>query len=56
MVRAVGENDFQPRIGFKTRYGMVANPFVGGATSSETGTNRANQYFRIFAVSEIMAA
>ena len=29
MVRAVGENDFQPRIGFKTRYGMVSNPFVG---------------------------
>ena len=29
MVRAVGENTFQPKIGFKTRYGMVANPFVG---------------------------
>jgi len=54
MVRAVGEEDFQPRIGFKTRYGMVANPFAGGASSSETGTNRANQYFRIFAVEDIM--
>ena len=54
MVRAVGENDFQPRIGFKTRYGMVANPFAGGASSSETGTNRANQYYRIFAVTNIL--
>ena len=31
MVRAVGESDFQPRIGFKTRYGMASNPFVGAA-------------------------
>ena len=54
MVRAVGESDFQPRIGFKTRYGMVANPFAGGAGSSETGTNRANQYYRIFAVTNIL--
>jgi hypothetical protein len=54
MVRAVGEQDFQPRIGFKTRYGMVANPFAGGAGSSETGTNRANQYYRIFAVENIL--
>ena len=56
MVRAVGENDFQPRIGFKTRYGMVANPFAGGAAGSETGTNRANQYYRIFAVTNILAS
>ena len=54
MVRAVGENDFQPRIGFKTRYGMVANPFAGGAASAETGTDRANQYYRIFAVENIL--
>jgi hypothetical protein len=32
MYRAVGENSFQPKIGFKTRYGMVANPFAKGAT------------------------
>ena len=50
------ENDFQPRIGFKTRYGMVANPFAGGAAGSETGTNRANQYYRIFAVTNILAS
>jgi hypothetical protein len=56
MVRAVGEEDFQPRIGFKTRYGMVANPFAGGAASSETGTDRANQYYRIFAVTNILGA
>ena len=54
MMRAVGENNFQPKIGFKTRYGMVANPFAGGAAGSETGTNRANQYYRIFAVENIL--
>ena len=48
MVKAVGENDFQPRIGFKTRYGMQQNPFVG--TAAGAGTNRANPYFRIFRV------
>ena len=52
MVKAVGENDFQPRMGFKTRYGMVANPFVA---ADGTGTDRANQYFRIFRVDDIMA-
>ena len=55
MVRAIGENDFQPRIGFKTRYGMVANPFAtGAATVTPLGTTRANQYYRIFAVTNIM--
>ena len=52
MVKAVGENDFQPRIGFKTRYGMQQNPFVG--TADGAGTNRANPYFRIFRVDSIM--
>jgi len=56
MVKAVGENDFQPRIGFKTRYGMVANPFVGsgtGGAGAADGTigQRANDYFRGFRVS-----
>jgi len=51
MVKAVGEEDFQPRIGFKTRYGMVANPFVA---ADGTGTDRANPYFRIFRVDDIM--
>lgn len=56
MVRAVGENTFQPKIGFKTRYGMVANPF---ATASGTGAvldrvNEANIYYRIFRVRNLM--
>ena len=51
MVKAVGENDFQPRMGFKTRYGMIANPFVA---LDGLGSNRANQYFRIFRVDDIM--
>jgi len=51
MVKAIGESDFQPRIGFKTRYGMVTNPFVG---SDGTGSDRANPYFRIFRVDDIM--
>jgi len=40
MVRAVGENTFQPKIGFKTRYGMVANPFAQGTT---VGAGALNQ-------------
>ena len=59
MVRAVGENDFQPRIGFKTRYGMVSNPYsegAGGAVNGENlGTARSNQYYRIFRVDNILA-
>jgi len=55
MVRAVGENDFQPKIGFKTRYGMAANPFVPGAISNNgLGNARANQYYRIFRVDNIL--
>ena len=57
MVRAVGQSDFQPRIGFKTRYGMVANPFAEANVSdisNGTGTNRANRYFRIFGVSGLL--
>ena len=54
MVRAVGENSFQPKIGFKTRYGMVANPFVGSSAGDNTGADRANQYYRIFKVTNIL--
>lgn len=54
MVRAVGENTFQPKIGFKTRYGMVANPFVGAAAQNDTGANRNNQYYRIFGITNIL--
>lgn len=53
MVRAVDPNSFQPKIGFKTRYGLVANPFAGGAGlggTGTTGTNGENPYFRTFTV------
>jgi hypothetical protein len=53
MVRAVDQNTFQPKIGFKTRYGLVANPFAGGAEAGGLGTNGANPYFRTFTVTGI---
>jgi len=55
MVRAVGENTFQPKIGFKTRYGMQVNPFVG-STPSDNISNSAgsNVYYRKMAVSNIL--
>ena len=56
MVRAVDQGTFQPKIGFKTRYGMVANPFVGSVPGNDTGANRANQYFRIFKVAGLLDA
>ena len=56
MVRAVGENSFQPKIGFKTRYGMVANPFAGTAAANDTGANRSNTYYRIFRVDGLMVS
>ena len=54
MVRAVGENSFQPKIGFKTRYGMASNPFVGTAPANGLATARTNQYYRIFRVDAIL--
>ena len=55
MVRAVGENSFQPKIGFKTRYGMVANPFSRGATASDgTILTAQNVYYRRIVVNNIM--
>ena len=56
MVRAVGEDDFQPRIGFKTRYGMVSNPFVGATPANGLATARTNQYYRIFRVDNILVS
>lgn len=56
MVKAVGENDFQPRIGFKTRYGMASNPFVSPAGEQNiAATAGINTYYRIFRVDNIMA-
>jgi len=55
MVRAVGENSFQPKIGFKTRYGMVENPFSQGLTQgSGVLTENANRYYRRVAVKNLM--
>jgi hypothetical protein len=56
MVRAVGENDFQPKIGFKTRYGMASNPFVGNTPADGLATAKTNQYYRIFRVDNILQA
>jgi hypothetical protein len=50
MVRAVDQSTFQPKIGFKTRYGMVSNPF---ADSTDINTVGTNQYYRIFAVTNL---
>ena len=55
MVRAVGEDNFQPKIGFKTRYGMASNPFVGAAPANGLAAAKSNQYYRIFRVDNIMA-
>jgi hypothetical protein len=55
MVRAVGEDTFQPKIGFKTRYGMVSNPYVGSTPSDGLAAVKTNQYYRIFRVDNIMA-
>lgn len=54
MVRAVGQDTFQPKIGFKTRYGLVANPYSTGATASD-GTLQANNniYYRRIAINNL---
>jgi len=55
MVRAVGENTFQPKIGFKTRYGMVANPFAEGTTQGSGAlTVNSNRYYRRVKVANLM--
>ena len=55
MVRAVGENTFQPKIGFKTRYGLIANPFAGGANVRGGAlTANDNVYYRRVKVTNIM--
>jgi hypothetical protein len=55
MVRAVDQYTFQPKIGFKTRYGMVANPFAQGTTVGAGAlTSRSNVYYRLFAVKNLM--
>jgi len=57
MVRAVDPNSFQPKIGFKTRYGLVANPFVNlddGNAGQDNLTANANYYYRRVKVTNLM--
>jgi len=55
MVRAVDQFTFQPKIGFKTRYGMVANPFAEGLTAGNGRLDaQSNVYYRLFAVKNLM--
>ena len=55
MVRAVGQDTFQPKIGFKTRYGIVANPFAQGTTVGAGALVRnTNRYYRRVKVQNLM--
>ena len=56
MVRAVDPNTFQPKIGFKTRYGMVSNPFADGTAASTQGalTFNTNRYYRRVIINNLM--
>ena len=55
MVRAVGENSFQPKIGFKTRYGIVANPFSATTDPADGAlTQNLNAYYRLVRVTNLM--
>ena len=56
MMKAVAEDTFQPKIGFKTRYGMAVNPFVASAGQHDlANTAGDNTYYRIFRVDNLMA-
>ena len=57
MVRAVGENSFQPKIGFKTRYGLAQNPFAvatSGSNNEERPAANENMYYRRVQVANLM--
>ena len=55
MVRAVGQNSFQPKIGFKTRYGMQINPFAeSSASTSGAGSRDSNVYYRRVQINNLM--
>ena len=55
MVRAVDTGTFQPKIGFKTRYGLVANPFAQGDTVGSGAINvNSNVYYRAFKIANLM--
>ena len=54
MVRAIGELNFQPKIGFKTRYGMVANPFATSNADGAIAFAKKNIYYRLSKVANLM--
>ena len=55
MVRAVGENSFQPKIGFKTRYGMQVNPFAQASAQTDgPGARDSNVYYRRVQIANLM--
>ena len=54
MVRAVGQDSFQPKIGFKTRYGMVANPFATSAADGTISFANKNVYYRRISITNLM--
>lgn len=54
MYRTQGENNFQPKIGFKTRYALAAHPFATSAADGKVHVNKKNRYYRIFAVKNLM--
>ncbi len=54
MVRAVGENTFQPKIGFKTRYGVAQNPFATSSATDVIAGNQDNTYYRRVRVANLM--
>jgi hypothetical protein len=54
MVRAVGQDTFQPKIGFKTRYGMVANPFATSDADGAIAFAKKNIYYRRIAINNLM--
>jgi hypothetical protein len=55
MVRAVGENSFQPKIGFKTRYGLIVNPFAQtSAQQTDAGSVNSNVYYRRVQITNLM--
>ena len=55
MVRAVGENSFQPKIGFKTRYGMQVNPFAQASAQVDgPGARDSNVYYRRVQIANLM--
>jgi len=55
MVRAVGESSFQPKIGFKTRYGMQVNPFAQASAATDgSGARDSNVYYRRVQIANLM--